>query len=44
MKYRNFATLILLAALLLLVAWPLAAAETTNQTVLLKVHVPFVGG
>jgi|APHig6443717497_1056834.scaffolds.fasta_scaffold3001675_1 hypothetical protein len=44
MKYRNLATILFLAALLLPQAWPLAAAETTNRTVLLKVHVPFVGG
>jgi hypothetical protein len=36
--------ILLLGALLLLWAWPLAAAETDNKTVLLKVHVPFAGG
>ena len=44
MKYRKLATIVLLAAVLWLGAWPMAAAETTNQTVLLKVHVPFVAG
>lgn len=44
MKYRNLAMILLLGALLLLWAWPLAAAETDNKTVLLKVHVPFAGG
>jgi hypothetical protein len=44
MKYRNFAAFLLLAALLLLSAHPLTAAETAGKTVLLKVHVPFTGG
>jgi len=44
MKYRNPVTILLIAALLLLPAWPLTAAESANKTVLLKVHVPFAGG
>jgi hypothetical protein len=44
MKYRNLTAILLLGALLLLWAWPLAATETDKKTVILKVHVPFVGG
>lgn len=44
MKYRILATIVLLSALLWLGALPMAAAETTGKSVLLKVHVPFVGG
>ncbi len=44
MKYRTVTTIVLLSALLWLGASPMAAAGTTGKTVLLKVHVPFVGG
>lgn len=44
MKYRDLAAILLFGALLLLWAWPLAAAETGDRTVLLQVHVPFTGG
>jgi len=44
MKYRDLAAILLFGALLSLYAWPLAAAETGDRTVLLQVHVPSTGG
>jgi len=44
MKYRDLAVILLFGALLLLWAWPLAAVETGDRTVLLQVHVPSTGG
>ena len=44
MKYRNLLICFLAATILFLQISPLAAAETDNKTVLLRLHVPSAGG
>jgi hypothetical protein len=44
MKHRYLSVILLFGALLSLWAWPTAATETTDRTVLLQVDVPSPGG